>query len=451
MRQTLFGWRVTRLMPALVILNACSSSDRATAPRSRPEFAISDAVHEGGTPGFYFLPPMVAQPAFSGTFDGDIATLNPVIAICDLTNDVNCGTSSATLIVFTTTSTPAITVDLTTPQYQVNWNTQAAGFLAGHTYRAHATAGASGARRELGFADVLLTTTPGQAKSLQTGDILVLQDGRTLPIHLRIESGISGSLAVSAASASIATSGTDVITATLHDLHGAPLVGAMLVWSVSTIPPTGVADVTQPLSPTSGVTASDGTLATTFKAGMTSGTAIVSATSAGLSGTATITTTAVGQTITLISGNGVVGGRDPANQFTLDGVSWEDAFIINTVSLPYSVIPGTLWLSQVSDANGPANTATRFRTTFTLPQAYSGASLSVDVFADNVATIFLNGVQVGQQPFAEIFPNFQNPPSNFTAVDPTLFRSGTNTLEFTIYNFSGPSGFDYKALVTFSQ
>jgi len=187
------SWRVARFLPALLFFNACSSSDRPTAPRSGPEFAISDAVHEGGTPGFYFLPPMVPQPTFSGTFDADVTTLNPQIAICDLTNDANCGASSGTLIVFTTTSTPAITVDLSTPQYQVNWDTQAAGFVTGHTYRVHVTATTGcGARRELGFADVLLTTTSGQVKQLATGDIIVLQDGRTLPIHVRIETGATG-------------------------------------------------------------------------------------------------------------------------------------------------------------------------------------------------------------------------------------------------------------------
>src|SRR2546423_1157880 len=187
--------RVAWLVPALLIVEACASGDRPTAPRPRPEFAISDGVHESGTPGFYFLPPMVAQPTVSGTFDADITTLNPAIAICDITNgpDNNCGGAGGTsaVIVFTTTSTPAITVDPTTPQYQVNWNTRGAGFVAGHTYRVHVTAGASGARRELGFADVLLTTTPGQAKFLQTGDIIVLQDGRTLPLHVRIETGIA--------------------------------------------------------------------------------------------------------------------------------------------------------------------------------------------------------------------------------------------------------------------
>src|SRR6266540_3565155 len=203
--------RVAWLVLALLIVEACVSGERPTAPRSGPEFAISDGVHEGGTPGFYFLPPMVAQPPFSGTFDADITTLNPQIAICDITDgpDNDCGGVGGTpaVIVFTTTTTPAITVNLTTSQYQVNWNTRAAGFDAGHTYRVHVTAGASGARRELGFADVLLTTTPGQAKNLATGDLIAMKDGRPLPIHFRIEAGIVGSVSVGAATASVATGG----------------------------------------------------------------------------------------------------------------------------------------------------------------------------------------------------------------------------------------------------
>jgi sugar lactone lactonase YvrE len=277
--------RVAWLVSALLIVEACASADRPTAPRPGPEFAISDGVHEGGTPGFYFLPPMVAQPAFSGSFDADITTLNPQIAICDITNgpDNNCGGAGGTsaVIVFTTTSTPAITVDPTTPQYQVNWNTRGAGFVADHTYRVHVTAGASGARRELGFADVLLTTTPGQAKDVAP-DLIVLKDGRPLPIHFRIETGIAGSVSVSAATPSVATGGTDLLTATVQDLHGAPLVGATVAWTVTAAP-----GVVASLEPTSGPT-------TLLTAGTTPGSAVVAATSAGVSATATVSVTGGG-------------------------------------------------------------------------------------------------------------------------------------------------------------
>src|SRR6266480_2043006 len=282
--------RLTWLVPALLIVGACASGDRATAPRPGPEFAISDAVHEGGTAGFYFLPPMVAQPGFSGTFDADITTLHPQIAICDITNgpDNNCGGTGGTsaVIVFTTTSTPAITVDLTTPQYQVNWNTRGAGFVTGHTYRVHVTAGASGARRELGFADVLLATTPGQAKTVATGDLIVLKDGRPLPIHFRIETGIAGSVSVSAATPNVPTGGTDLLTATVQDLHGAPLVTATVAWTVTAAP-----GVVASLAPTGGPTNGSGQATTLLTAGTTPGTAVVAATSAGVSAAATVMVT----------------------------------------------------------------------------------------------------------------------------------------------------------------
>src|SRR5256712_295524 len=154
---------------SLLIVAACSSDGRPTGLYSLPLFAISDAAHAGAAPGFFFLPPMVPQPTLSGTFDADITTLDPRVAICDITTgpDVDCGGSgagaTAAAIVFTTATTPAITVD-PPAHYRVNWDTRGTGFLADHTYRVHVMAGTPGARRELGFADVLLTETPGQVK-----------------------------------------------------------------------------------------------------------------------------------------------------------------------------------------------------------------------------------------------------------------------------------------------
>jgi alpha-tubulin suppressor-like RCC1 family protein len=261
---------------------------------------MSDGAHEGGTPGFYFLPPMVGQPIFSGTFDADIAALNPQIAVCDVTGgpDFNCGAAAAgatrAVSVFTTTTTHAITLDPTTPQYQVLWDTKGAGFVAGNTYRLHVTGGATGARRELGFADVLLTTTPGQVKHMATGDLVVLKDGRTLAVDFRIETGIPGGLSVTAATPSVTTGGTDQITATVEDLHAALLPGARVAWSVTTIPSTGVADANQPLNPISGQTGVSGTTSTTFKAGSAPGTAAITAASAGISTTAAVTVAPAG-------------------------------------------------------------------------------------------------------------------------------------------------------------
>src|SRR2546422_654579 len=265
---------------SLLAVAACSSDRNLTAPRNRPEFAISDGAHQDGTAGFFFLPPLVAQPSTRGAFDADIAALSPQVAICDITlgPDRDCGGATPAIVVYTTTSTPAITGVPSAETYQVNWDTKLEGFITAHTYRVHVAAGGSGTRRELGFADVFLTPTPGQVKDLATGDLIVLNDGRTLPIRFRIESGIPGTLALTAASASIPTEGTDLITATLQDLHGTPLVGATVAWSVTA--DAGTAG-TPPLDPTSGQTDAAGTTATTFRAGTTPGTAGVTAAAGG--------------------------------------------------------------------------------------------------------------------------------------------------------------------------
>src|SRR5439155_417843 len=148
---------------------ACTRASRCS--RSRTELAISDGAHQGGTPGFFFLPPLVAQPGTGGAFDPDIAALSPQVAICDITlgPDRDCGGATRAIVVYTTTTTPAITVVPSAETYQVNWDTKLEGLITAHTYRVHVAAGKSGTRRELGFADVWLTPTPRQVKCLATG------------------------------------------------------------------------------------------------------------------------------------------------------------------------------------------------------------------------------------------------------------------------------------------
>jgi hypothetical protein len=75
--------------------------------------------------------------------------------------------------------------------------------------------------------------------------------------------------------------------------------------------------------------------------------------------------------------------------------------------------------------------------------------LSLSVFADNVATGILNGVIFGGQPFIQDQSNFTNPPSVFTTSNAGLFQAGQNFLTVYLYNFSDPSGVDFKATVTF--
>ena len=271
---------------SLVILLAACSPEHVPGPMLlEPEFLISDGAHAGGTVGFYFLPPMVNHSAYAGAFDGDLTTMDPWVIICDVTAAVgpDCGGATPAVATFTRTSTPGISV--TSGQYQVNWDTKAPGFDIGHTYRLHVSAGATGSRRELGFADVLLTSTPGQVKDLASDTLIVLQDGRTLPVKFRIETGIVGSLAVGAASLSLPTGGTDLITATARDLHGVALPGVSLQWTSSSTPNTGPISG---LTPASGTTGAGGMATTTFTAGATPGSVTVTGSAVGLSADVTI-------------------------------------------------------------------------------------------------------------------------------------------------------------------
>src|SRR5689334_11848596 len=73
------------LAAAASLLLAVGCRD-ATAPTARALEAgrssreISDAAH-GGTAHFYFLPPLVPQPAYAGTADG---TRAPEVVVCDV-------------------------------------------------------------------------------------------------------------------------------------------------------------------------------------------------------------------------------------------------------------------------------------------------------------------------------------------------------------------------------
>lgn len=156
------------------------------------------------------------------------------------------------------------------------------------------------------------------------------------------------------------------------------------------------------------------------------------------------------QTLTLISGDGPIGTQDPNNKFTLDGGgTFQNSFIITPRPF-YAVIPGTQYINRNPDFSGPEFTATLYKTVFVLPIDFSDPSLTIELHSDNVATLFLNGVQIGQQPNAEIFSNFQDPPESFMVNDPSLFRDGVNTLEFDIFNFTGTTAFNYKAQVSFA-
>ncbi len=227
--------RVVALTLALGALAACAESP--TSGRFDPSFLISDGAHMHGNPHFYFLPPMVPQPATSGTPNG---SLSPTVTVCEFTT-----TCVATIARFTMTSGTASEVvrfDAASGSYIVNWHTDqcitgACTLDPAKTYRIRILVGLV----ELGFADVDVVSNGSQLKNVQTDQYIGLVDGRTLPIKFRIEQGAlavvgtGGSVSVDASGALVA-SGAGVALA----IPPGALSGAVDV-SVATVtnPPAG--------------------------------------------------------------------------------------------------------------------------------------------------------------------------------------------------------------------
>jgi sugar lactone lactonase YvrE len=277
---------ISPLIAFVAALSACGIPEAPLMPLAEgatsPGATISDAVHSAGTAGFYFLAPIVPNPNTTGSFDDDINALDPSVTICDLAlgADVGCG-GNTPAAVYTRGTDPAIAVDGGNGDYRVNWRTSDAAFEAGRTYRVHVTAGVSGARRDLGFVDVLLTSSPGQAKNIATGDIITLNDGQTLPIKFRIETSILGALSVALDPSTVFPGESSTASATALSLHGVPMSGLSVTWSSTGTPVT--------LAQASSMTNGSGIAMTGVLAGSTPGSASIGAAVGGLSASATLT------------------------------------------------------------------------------------------------------------------------------------------------------------------
>jgi hypothetical protein len=134
--------RLLALASALVLLS-CRDSALPSAPEIEPGFDISDAVHTGGNPHFFWLPPLVDQPsAFNGDFD---ATQMPVVRICDL---ADCAGLVITEYSMTTgPGSGTVRVSVIDEHYIVNWHIGDFAVSPGPTYRIIASVGGT----ELGY------------------------------------------------------------------------------------------------------------------------------------------------------------------------------------------------------------------------------------------------------------------------------------------------------------
>jgi uncharacterized protein YjdB len=166
---------------SIVLLHAgCGDLARPTANESGlPRFEIRDGAHDGNG-HFYFLPPMVPNPAPTGRFD---RTQTPRVEICEWSG----GQCRLPLIAEFTTTTGSgseiVRMDAGAEHYKVDWHTNDFPLVAGRTYRIRVLILGT----ELGFADVQVVANSKEAKNMKTGDVFPLVDGRTLPIKFRIE------------------------------------------------------------------------------------------------------------------------------------------------------------------------------------------------------------------------------------------------------------------------
>ena len=175
---------------ASVLSVACRDRELPLAPASgRPAFLISDGAHTGGNADFFFLPPLVPDPSGSPNFDGGKfnAQLAPIVEVCELGADprlvptTDCVAGDPVL-------GPA-TLPLDGEQYHRNWDTKASRLRDDKFYRMIVRGAPRGT--PLGFLD--LDPVSGGMKNVRTGDVVAFQDGRTLPINVRIEDGAFGS------------------------------------------------------------------------------------------------------------------------------------------------------------------------------------------------------------------------------------------------------------------
>jgi hypothetical protein len=168
--------RPLSLAPILIALGLLAGcTEQPTEPgTSPPAFAILDGAR-GGNPEFYFLPPMVPAPSYSGTFD---ATQSPVVTICELAG-TTCGTTVASF------SGSAVKLDLTAEAYVAIWKTKDAGLDPTKTYRIQVLLGAT----VPGYADVVVLSNGSQIRTVDKNQFVSVINGGVLAIRFRIEAG----------------------------------------------------------------------------------------------------------------------------------------------------------------------------------------------------------------------------------------------------------------------
>jgi hypothetical protein len=145
----------------------------------------------------------------------------------------------------------------------------------------------------------------------------------------------------------------------------------------------------------------------------------------------------------LASGQADAGQIDPNVTVIPPGGSSQAAIVCANIPGAWaSPLAHSNWISLQADCTTSlANAANyQYSTTFTLPAHHPGVSIAGNVLADDSVTIQLNGNTI-------FTGGGFTSPTPFSSNNPAFFTTGTNTLTFTVYNVTGPSGLDFAARV----
>ena len=192
-------------LAALALVVACQDQKVPTALTGRsapgdPSAMISDGAH-GGNPDFFFLPPMVSNPANNpsltnifepGKFN---ATLAPSLSvdICQLTaapvdaNGLPVVTDCPLDQFVKRFAVGTVQLQAGTPEgfYQVIWHTQESNLDPSKYYRIKVMV--QGSKTPFAVADIDPVLNMKEFKNVRTGEVIPLNDDSTLPIKFRIE------------------------------------------------------------------------------------------------------------------------------------------------------------------------------------------------------------------------------------------------------------------------
>jgi hypothetical protein len=170
------------LLTVLTAAAACrdSLSPRQVAVPTDPSKMIVDGAHNGGNLNVFFLPPMVANPVGQTGYGAPFQPGLPVeIKLICTTKATNSGCPNFDF------PPSVVKGSQTDEQYMVNWDTRSPGADSGDVYQAQVWVGSE----EIAYADIVLTGNGKNPKNAATQNDILLPDGRTLPIKVRIQQG----------------------------------------------------------------------------------------------------------------------------------------------------------------------------------------------------------------------------------------------------------------------